>query len=125
MLLQIINGGGKGQTFIYIYKALCLSVCPSVTLLFVPGGQTICLSPGGQTFFTHRWGGQTNCLSPGDKHFSHTSGGGTNKLFVPRGQTFFTHRGGDKHFSYDDENCRECERSEHSFERSEKAPCRG
>ena len=39
-----------------------MSVRPSVLpLLFVPGGQTICLSPGGQTFFTHRRGG--------DKHF--------------------------------------------------------
>ena len=118
--------------------------CP---LLFVPGGQTICLSPGGQTFLTHRWGGgQTNCLSPGDKHFSHTGGGdkqivcprgtnishtelggGTNNLFVPGGQTFLTHswgRGGQT-FSYDQDNDRECERSEHSFERSEEAPCRG
>ena len=55
---------------------LCPFVCLSVTLLFVPGGQTICLSPGGQTFLTHRWGGQTNCLSPGDKHFLYM--GGTN-----------------------------------------------
>ena len=58
-----------------------LSVCPCVTFLFVPGGQTI-------------------CLSPGDKHFSHTGGGGTNKLFVPRGQTFLTHRGGGQTFFF-------------------------
>ena len=38
----------------------CVRVC--VTLLFVPGGQT-------------------NCLSPGDKHFSHTARGG-NKHFL-------------------------------------------
>ena len=44
-------------------------------VLFVLGGQTICLSPGGQTFLTHRRGG--------DKHFSHTG-----------------ERGGDKHFSH-------------------------
>ena len=94
----------------------------SVTLLFVPGGQTICLSPGGQTFLTHRWGeGQTNCLSPGDKHFSHTGGGGQTNCLSP-GDKHFLHTEGDKHFSYDDDNCRECERSEHSFERSEESP---
>ena len=79
---------------IFIYKALCSSVCH---VLFVPGGQTICLSPrgtnisctqerGGQTFLTHRRGG--------DKHFSHTVGRG--------GQTFFVGGGGD-HDDVDEE----------------------
>ena len=68
------------------------SVCP---LLFVPGGQTICLSPGGQTFLTHRWGGgQTNCLSPGDKHFSHTSGGGGQTNCLSPGDKHFLHTEG-------------------------------
>ena len=93
------------------------------------------------------------CLSPGDKHFSHTAGGGTNNLFVPRGTNIshtqlgggtnnlfdprgtniflhrgrtniFSTRGGQTFFYYHDDD-RECERSEHSFERSEEAPCRG
>ena len=35
-------------------------MCVCVTLLFVPGGQTICLSPGEQIFIIHsRGGGQT------------------------------------------------------------------
>ena len=72
------------------------SVCH---VLFVPRGQTICLSPGGQTFLSHRRGG--------DKHFSHTGGDkhfcilwmGTN-IFASRGggQTFFVGGGS----GYDD-----------------------
>ena len=50
-------------------------------VLFVPRGQTICLSPGGQTFSTHTGGG--------DKHFSTTGGGGTNIFALRGGQTFF------------------------------------
>ena len=44
-------------------------------------------------------GGQTFCLSPGDKHFLHTAGRGGQTFFTYRGggQTFL-HRGGDKHF---------------------------
>ena len=58
------------QYVISIYRMLCQSVSQSVFyVLFVPGEKTICLSPGGQIFLTHRRGG--------DKHF-------------------FTHRGGDK-----------------------------
>ena len=62
---------------IYIkrYVSACVGGWVS-NVLFVPGGQTICLSPRGQTFLTHRRGG--------DKHFSHTGEGG--------GQTFLTHR---------------------------------
>ena len=55
-------------------------------------------------------GGQTFCLSPGDKHFLYTGGtnisytqrrgeGGGNNLFVPRGQTFLYHSGGGQTFS--------------------------
>ena len=42
----------------FVSQSVCLSVCH---VLFVPGGQTICLSPGGQTE-----------EEGGDKHFSHT-----------------------------------------------------
>ena len=63
----------------FVSESVSESVCP---LLFVPGGQTICLSPGGQTFFTHRWGG------------------GTNNFDIWRGgQTFFTQRGGTNIFA--------------------------
>ena len=55
-----------------------MSVRPSVRVLH------FCLSPGDKQFV----------CPPGDKHFSHTGGGGTNKLFVPGGQTYPTHRGG-------------------------------
>ena len=54
---------GRGLV-IYIYKALCVCVC--VSLCVSP--LHFCLSPGGQTFFTHRRG--------------------------VGGQTFFTYRGG-------------------------------
>ena len=50
---------------IYIKHFVSLSISQSFChVLFVPRGQTICLSPGGQTFLTHR--------REGDKHFSHT-----------------------------------------------------
>ena len=51
---------GNSSPSIYIKRCVSPSVCD---VLFVPGGQTICLSPGGQTFLTHRReGGQTFCL---------------------------------------------------------------
>ena len=50
---------------VYIYKTLRLSVIKSVMF---------CLSPGGQTFLTHRRGG--------DKHFSHTGRRGDKHYFV-------------------------------------------
>ena len=108
---------------IYIYKALCPSVrCP---LLFVPRGQTICLSPGGQTFLTHSWGGTNIFLvRGGGKNFHTQLGGGTNIFYLQRVQMSL-YKGGGQTFSYDHDNDRECERSEHFFERSEEAPCRG
>ena len=81
---------------------MCLCVRLCVTLLFVPGGQTICLSPGDKHFL-HTEEGGTN--------ISHTQeGGGTNIFHTQEGgQTFFTHRGGTNIFvggggSYDDED---------------------
>ena len=38
----------------FVSQSVRLSVCD---VLFVPGGQTICLSPGGQTFFVGGGGG--------------------------------------------------------------------
>ena len=55
-----------GGEFIYIYKALCVCVCPFVTL---------CLSPRGQTFLTHRRGG-TNIYVGG--------GGGYDEMLLTR-----------------------------------------
>ena len=55
------------------------------------------------------------CLSPGDKQFVCPRGTNISQTQLGGGQTFF--------YYHDDD--RECERSEHSFERSEEAPCRG
>ena len=110
---------------ICIYKALCVSV-RVLHFCLSPGDKQFVCPPGDKHFSHTGGGGDKQIVCPRGTNISHTQvGGGTNKLFVPRGQTFFTHRGGDKHFSYDDDNCRECERSEHSFEQSEEAPCRG
>ena len=59
-------------------------------VLFVPRGQTICLSSGDKHFL-HTWEGGTNISHTqeggGDKHFSHT-GGGTN-IFTWGQQKFY------------------------------------
>ena len=67
-----------------------------------------CLSPGGQTYLTHRKGG--------DKHFLHTGGrGGGANIFTLRGeQTFYV--GGDD--AYDDVD-EEMDLSEANFPASE------
>ena len=78
----------------------------SFCLLFVTGEQTIS--------HTQVRGGQKNCLSTGDKHFSHTAGGDKHFLQIGRG----------KHFSDNNDNCRECERSKHYVKQSQEATCR-
>ena len=70
---------------IYIYKALCESV--SVSPIVCPRGQTICLSPGGQTFLTHRRGG-------GVQTFLTQKGWGGQTCFTHRGDNFFFAGGG-------------------------------
>ena len=53
---------------IYIKRLVSLSVCLSVChVLFVPGGQTICLSPGDKHFYIER--GQTLLLWVGGQIF--------------------------------------------------------
>ena len=60
---------------------------------------------------------------PQGTNISHTQLGGTN-IFYIQGVQISLYKGEGQTFSYDHDNDRECERSEHSFEQREEAEAR-
>ena len=81
-----------------------------------PAGQSICFSPGGETFLTHRRGGANIFAMRGDKHF-YTGGG----------QVFYLGGDGDYHdVEVVEERDVRCEGSgsKLSCEQNEQALCR-